>query len=240
MTTMKFSLAGIAASLALLASVNAEETQLFNGKDLSGWTGVEGFWSVEDGAITGRTTAENPAKQNTFLVWQGGKPGDFVLTFKYRLLNAEGKGEGYANSGVQYRSKVVDPAYWVVSGYQADMELGTNYSGILYEEKGRGILAKRGQKVVIEETEHPKKPKINVVGETTPSADVQAGIKQGDWNEYKIVAKGNVLEHWINGKLSVHVTDNTAIGAKEGVIALQLHQGKPMTAQFKDLVLTTE
>ena len=237
---MKTALYGIAASLALFVSTSAEETILFNGKDLTGWKGVEGFWSVKDGAITGTTTADNPAKKNTFLVWQDGKPGDFVLTFKYRLLDAEGKGEGYANSGVQYRSKVLDESYWVVGGYQADMELGSKYSGILYEEKGRGILALRGEKVVLEDGENQKKPKKNVVGETTPSADVQAGIKQGDWNDYKIVAKGNVVEHWINGKLSVHLTDNTAVAPKEGVIALQLHQGKPMTAQFKDLVLVSQ
>jgi len=237
---MKFALTGLAASLVLFVAANAAETQLFNGKDLTGWKGVEGFWSVKDGAITGTTTAENPAKKNTFLVWQGGKPGDFVLTFKYRMLDENGKGEGYANSGVQYRSQVLEEEYSVVGGYQADMELGKNYSGILYEEKGRGILAKRGQKVVIEEGADAKKAKINVVGETTPSAEVQAGIKQGDWNDYKIVAKGNVVEHWINGKLSIHVTDNTSVAPKEGVIALQLHQGKPMTAQFKDLVLTTE
>ncbi|MGA0900547.1 MAG: 3-keto-disaccharide hydrolase [Luteolibacter sp.] len=237
---MKTALFGIAASLALFVSTSAEETILFNGKDLTGWKGVEGFWSVKDGAITGTTTADNPAKKNTFLVWQDGKPGDFVLTFKYRLLDAEGKGEGYANSGVQYRSKVLDESYWVVGGYQADMELGSKYSGILYEEKGRGILALRGEKVVLEDGENQKKPKKNVVGETTPSADVQAGIKQGDWNDYKIVAKGNVVEHWINGKLSVHLTDNTAVAPKEGVIALQLHQGKPMTAQFKDLVLVSQ
>ena len=237
---MKLAITGIAASLALVISAQAEETKLFNGKDLTGWKGVEGFWSVKDGAISGTTTPENPAKGNTFLVWQGGKPGDFVLTFKYRLLDADGKGAGYANSGVQYRSKVVKEDYWVVSGYQADMELGTKWSGILYEEKGRGILAKRGQKVVIEDSDNPKKPKITVTGETTPSDEVQAGIKQGEWNDYKVVAKGNVVEHWINGKLSVHVTDKTSVAPKEGVIALQLHQGKPMTAQFKDLVLTTE
>jgi len=237
---MKLLTLTISASLALLLNAHAGETALFNGKDLTGWKGVEGFWSVEDGAITGRTTKENPAKKNTFLVWQGGKPGDFVLTFKYRLLDENGKGEGYANSGVQYRSQLLEEEYSVVGGYQADMELGKSYSGILYEEKGRGILAKRGQKVVIEDAQDLKRPKLNVVGETTPSADVQATIKQGEWNEYKIVAKGNVVEHWINGKLSVHVTDNSSVAPKEGVIALQVHQGKPMTAQFKDLVLVTE
>ena len=144
--------------MACAAVAVAGEQALFNGKDLSGWEGQQGFWSVEDGAITGRTTPENPARHNTFLVWQGGKPGDFVLTFKYRLLDAEGEGKGYANSGVQYRSKVVDPRKFIVAGYQADMELGKNYSGILYEEKGRGILARRGQQVVIQEGDKPNKP----------------------------------------------------------------------------------
>lgn len=240
---MKFALTGLVASfasLALFTSAHAEEIILFNGKDLTGWKGVEGFWSVKDGAITGTTTPDNPAKKNTFLVWQDGKPGDFVLTFKYRLLDANGEGKGYANSGVQYRSEVLEEEYSVVGGYQADMELGKKWSGILYEEKGRGILAKRGQKVVIEDGADAKKAKITVAGETTPSDEVQAGIKQGEWNDYKVVAKGNVVEHWINGKLSVHVTDNSSVAPKEGVIALQLHQGKPMTAQFKDLVLVTE
>lgn len=225
--------------MAVLAMAGAEQKTLFNGKDLAGWKGVAGFWSVEDGAITGRTTAENPAKQNTFLVW-GGEVSDFVLTFKYRLLDENGEAKGFANSGCQYRSKLVNEAYSVVSGYQADMELGMKYSGILYEEKGRGILAKRGEKVVIHEGANPKKPKIEVTGETEPSDAIQAAIQQGEWNDYKIVARGKHLQHYINGKLCVDVTDETAAGAKSGIIALQLHQGKPMTAQFKDLVLVTE
>ena len=80
--------------------------------------------------------------ENTFLIWDG-EAGDFELTFKYKLTDEDGKSEKFGNSGMQYRSKVVKPEYFVVSGYQADMECGKNYSGILYEEKGRGILAKR-------------------------------------------------------------------------------------------------
>ena len=44
----------------------------------------------------------------------------------------------------------------------------------------------------------------------------------------------------INGKQTVDVTDETAVGAKSGVLGLQLHAGQPMTVQFKDIVLTTE
>ncbi len=223
----------------------AGEKQLFNGKDLTGWKGFTELWSVEDGCITGKTQPDsaNPnkstLKSNTFLIWDG-EVSDFELTFKYKITDKDGKGEGFGNSGVQYRSKVVNPEGFVVAGYQADFEIGKTYSGILYEEKGRGILAKRGQKVVITEGEDPKKPKIEVTGEVGKSDEIQAGIHQGDWNEYRVVAKGNHLQHFINGKQTIDVTDETAVGAKTGVLALQIHAGAPFTVQFKDLTLKTE
>ncbi len=217
----------------------AAEKNLFNGKDLAGWKGQSEFWSVKDGAITGQTTKDVPVKENTFLIWDG-QVGDFVLTFKYKIVDENGKADGFGNSGVQYRSKVVKPEYSVVAGYQADFEVGKTYSGILYEEKGRGILAQRGQKVVISEGEAADKPKIAVTGEVGKSDEIQAAIHPADWNDYKIVAKGGHLQHFINGKQTVDVTDETAVGAKSGVLALQLHAGNPMTVQFKDLVLKTE
>ena len=227
--------------LALAASASfthAAEKQLFNGKDLTGWGGQPEFWSVKDGAITGSTTKDVPVKENTFLIWDG-QVGDFELRFKYRITDVNGKAEGFGNSGVQYRSKVVKAEYSVVAGYQADFEVGKSYSGILYEEKGRGILAQRGQKVVIREGGAPNKPKIEVTGEVGKSAEIQAAIHPADWNEYVIIAKGGHLQHFINGKPTVDVTDETAAGAKTGVIALQLHAGQPMTVQFKDIVLKT-
>jgi hypothetical protein len=205
--------------LALAASTalsSAAEKQLFNGKDLTGWKGQAEFWSVKDGAITGESTQATPVKENTFLIWEDGEVGDFELHFKYKF----GVAGDYGNSGMQYRSKVVKPEYSVVSGYQADCEVGKAYSGILYEEKGRGILAKRGQKVVLREGAAPNKPKIEV--------------------DYVVIAKGNHLQHFINGKLTVDVTDETAIGAKTGVLAIQLHAGKPMIVQVKDIVLKTD
>ena len=218
---------------------HAAEKNLFNGKDLSGWKGQPELWSVEDGAITGRTTRDVPAKENTFLIWDG-QVGDFVLTLQYRIVDENGKAEGFGNSGIQYRSKVVNPEYHVVSGYQADIEVGKTYSGILYEEKGRGILAQRGQKVVVHEGGEPSKPRVAVTGEIGNSEEIQAAIKPADWNEYKVVAKGNHLRHFINGRQTVDVTDETRQGARSGVLAFQLHAGKPMTVQFKDIVLTTE
>ncbi len=215
------------ALLALVSTAFAEDKNLFNGKDLTGWKGLD-FWSVEDGCITGRTTKEKPTKGNTFLVYKD-EVADFELTFKYKIIGG--------NSGVQYRSKLVDEKGYVVAGYQADFEAGKTYSGILYEEKGRGILAQRGQKTVIKEGAAPNKPKIEDAGEVGKSAEIQAKIKADDWNDYRIVAKGGHLQHFINGVQTIDVTDETALGAKKGILALQLHAGPAMVVQFKDLVL---
>jgi hypothetical protein len=219
------------ALLALASTAFAEDKNLFNGKDLTGWKGLD-FWSVEDGCIVGRTTKEKPTKGNTFLVYKD-EVADFELTFKYRITDVNGKSDGFGNSGVQYRSKVVDEKGFVVAGYQADFECGKSYSGILYEEKGRGILAQRGQKTVIKEGS--KKPEV--AGEVGKSAEIQAKIKPADWNEYRIVAQGGHLQHFINGVQTIDVTDETAVGAKKGILALQLHAGAPMKVEFKDLVL---
>ena len=89
-------------AIGLSCAVGALEAQegavsLFNGKDLAGWDGDPNFWTVKDGAITGVSTAENPVKTNTFLIWKGGTVKNFELWAKFRL---EGN-----NSGIQYRSK---------------------------------------------------------------------------------------------------------------------------------------
>jgi hypothetical protein len=204
---------------------------LFNGKDLSGWDGNPKFWSAKDGAITGQTTAANPAPGNTFLIWTNGTVGDFELHCSFKLV--PGDRQGFANSGIQYRSKVLDPANWVVGGYQADMEAGPNYTGILYEERFRGIMALRGERVVWD-----KEGKKQVVGSVGKAADIEACVKKGDWNEYVIIAKGNHLQQFVNGQLTVDVTDeDEAKRALSGVLALQLHAGPPMTVQFKDIRL---
>ncbi len=146
--------------------------RIFNGKDLTGWEGNPKLWSVKDGAITGQTTAENPAKGNTFLIWTNGTPSDFELRCSFKLVPGDSK--GFANSGIQYRSKVVDPANWVVGGYQADMEAGPTYTGILYEERFRGIMAQRGEKVVWD-----KDDKKQVVGSVGDAAAIEGVLEEG-------------------------------------------------------------
>jgi uncharacterized protein (TIGR03067 family) len=207
-------------------------TSIFNGKDLTGWDGNPALWSVKDGAIVGRTD-EHPIKNNTFLIWTNGQPGDFELrcSFKIEPLNTV----GFANSGIQYRSKVLDPKGWVVGGYQADMEAGKTYTGILYEERMRGILATRGEKVVLDKNCEKK-----VTGSLGSSDEIQAAIKQADWNDYVIIAQANHLQQFINGKQTIDVTDECeSKRAMNGVLALQLHAGQPMKVQFRDLRLKT-
>lgn len=240
---MKKSLLTTLALFAISTFAQSEEKNLFNGTDLTGWEGKPELWSVKDGCITGQTQPDPAApgksllKGNTFLIWKAGEVSDFELTLKYKIVDANGKAEGFGNSGIQYRSKIVDPANFVVAGYQADFETTKKYSGILYEEKGRGILALRGQKVAVREGADAKKPKIEVTGSVGNADEIQAGIHPAEWNEYKVVAKGGHLQHFINGKQTVDVTDETAVGAKSGVLALQIHAGAPMTVQFKDIVL---
>jgi hypothetical protein len=196
---------------------------LFNGKDLTGWKGNTKLWSVENGAIVGRTSAEKPLQKNTFLVWDG-EVSDFELDFDYRI-------EG-GNSGVQYRSKLIDADEFIVGGYQADIDATLNFAGINYEEKGRGILAKRGKRATVD-----AEGKITEE-EFAKDEDLKKVIKTDDWNHYRVVAKGNKLSHFINGTLMSETIDNQkSKAATKGILALQIHTGPPMTVQFKNLRL---
>lgn len=219
-----------AAATLSAADVEPGFKSLFNGTDLSGWEGNPKLWSVKDGTITGITGSDADTKinHNTFLVWKGGEVADFELRLSYRIEKG--------NSGIQYRSKVSENGKFgpIVGGYQADFEAGKTYSGILYEERGRGILAQRGQKTVIKEADG--KTKVEVTGSVGDTKEIQAKIKHEDWNDYVVIAKGNHLQHFINGQLTVDVTDEqSAKAAKSGALALQIHVGPPMVVQFKNI-----
>jgi type 1 glutamine amidotransferase len=222
---------GVSCLIARGGSLKAQDgfVSMFNGQDLTGWSGSPDLWSVRDGTIVGQTTPEKPAKENTFLIWTNSRPADFEMRCSFKIT--ANNSAGFANSGVQFRSRIVKPSYWVISGYQADMEWGPNYTGGLYEEKARGILASRGDKLTI----HADGSK-ETTGSLGDRAELEKEIHHGDWNEYVIIAKGNHLQQFINGKEMIDVTDEqTGKAAFAGVIALQLHQGQPMKVEFKDL-----
>jgi len=202
--------------------------EIFNGKDLSGWKGNPKLWSVEDGAITGKTTEEDPIQFNTFLIWDEGKVGDFELELDYRIGAA-------GNSGIQYRSKVLKEEDFVVGGYQADIDATMKFAGINYEEKGRGILAQRGQRVTLGSE---GKKEEETFGDTN---ELGEKIKKEQWNHYRIVAKGNKLSHYINDQLMSEVIDNDKKNAaQEGVLAFQVHRGPAMVIQFRNVRLKAD
>ena len=219
----------ITLSLALLLlpalqafAVEEEFKSLFNGKDLTGWAGKSEFWSVKDGAIFGETTPDRPTQGNTFLVWQGGEVDDFVFKAKVRFSGN--------NSGVQYRSEHVGPAKnYVMKGYQADLHPKPEYFGMLYAEKWRGIVAQRFQKVVV-----GPDGKAEVMGEV---GDKTQKLVDQEWNELTIVAVGNRQIHQVNGVTTMDLTDNHPEAKREGLLGLQLHAGKPMKVEFKDIQL---
>jgi hypothetical protein len=201
-----------------------EVTVLFDGETLNGWRGRDDLWKAKDGEIVGITTDEDPIQENTFLIYNDEVAGDFELTFQFKL-------EG-GNSGVQYRSRVVDEDKFVLSGYQADIDSTNKFAGILYEEKGRGILAKRGEIVTIQAD--GKK----VVESFATAEDLAQGIHLGQWNDYRVVARGNQLEHFINEARMIQVNDLQADkAAGSGLIGLQLHRGPAMTVRFKNVTI---
>jgi len=173
---------------------------LFDGKTLEGWVGDPELWSVQDGVIVG-SSENKKLPRNSFLATKE-TYGDFVLRLKFKLRNH--------NSGVQIRSKLHDG--YRVTGYQADIA-DNQFLGILYEEGGRGILAR-------------------VNGD-----EVKKHVNEGDWNEYEITAQGNKITQKLNGFTTVEYTETNADIPTKGVIALQLHAGPPMMISFKDIEL---
>ena len=197
-------------------------TVLYGGGDLTQWAGRTDLWSAENGEIVGRTSDKDPIDANTFLIWQGDQPANFELTAQFKI-------EG-GNSGIQYRSKVLDEDKFIVGGYQADIDFTNKFAGILYEEKGRGILANRGESVTIAADGEKSKKSFG------DAEKLAAGIHPGEWNDFRIVADGNKLQHFINETMTAEVIDEQSDrSSPRGVIALQIHRGPAMTVRFKNI-----
>jgi glucose/arabinose dehydrogenase/cytochrome c551/c552 len=196
---------------------------LFDGVSLAGWSGDAEHWSVKDGCIVGRSTAERPLERSIYLFWDG-EADDFDLTFEYRIVGG--------NSGLQYRSERLPDGE--VAGYQADIEDGPNYTGILYESAGRGIMAERGARLRI------AADGARSLG--TPLGDpaqLMTSVRAGEWNRYRVLAVGATLVHEVNGVRMVEVVDEERGRARaRGTFALQLHQGPPMEVRFRDMRMT--
>jgi putative heme-binding domain-containing protein len=212
-----------AALLLLAATAAAQEPgeSIFDGRTLHGWDGDPRIWSVQDGAITG-SSAGVRLTANTFLIWRGGELEDFELTCELRL-------RGSNNSGIQYRSRELGDD-WQVAGYQADVNPQPDHLGMLYDERGRGIVALRGQRVEVD-AEGGKR----ILGRTAPD-DGQA-IDLGQWHRMRIVARGNRLLHELDGVVTADVVDRYRDRRRAGLLALQVHAGPEMQVQYRSLRL---
>jgi len=199
---------------------------LFDGKTLDGWSGDRNIWSVADGAITGRTTAESKLRENNFLIWKDAVE-DFELRLKFRLQNG--------NSGIYYRclqrkegQTFRDP----VVGTQADFDASGRWTGVIMEYLLRNVLAERGQKVLIDEN-----GKLEVVGSVGNPEELLAAVKLDQYNDYTVIAKGGHVVLKINGKTMCELDDQDPRRIVRGVLAVQVHVGPPMQVWFKDIFL---
>jgi hypothetical protein len=226
-------------------AVSAEEdgfVQIFDGKTLDNWEGDTAYWSVKDGSLVGQITPETLLKTNSFIIWRGGKTDDFELKTEFRIT------EG-GNSGINYRSEQLTDIPNALRGYQADIDGKNNYTGQNYEERKRTTLAYRGEKAIINAQPNPQEEgslranvKNNawtmreVTGSLGSQDSLRALIKTNDWNTCHIIARGNRLQHYINGVLMSDVTDNDEVNRKlTGLLGVQVHVGPPMTVEYRNI-----
>ena len=198
---------------------------LFDGQTLDGWDGDRTIWSVRDGAITGETRADTGLKENNFLIWKD-QVENFELRLKFRL-------EG-GNSGIYYHAQKRRPGQTQgdpLIGTQADFDASGRWTGVIMEYLLRGVLAERGQKVVIDEQGQKQ---------VTPCGDpaqLLAAVKANAWNDYAVSAKDGNVALQINGVTMCEVADRDPKRLVHGWLAVQVHVGAPMRVQFKDIYL---
>lgn len=197
--------------------------RLFNGRDLKGWRGNPAIWSVQDGAISGRTTPDTQIAENDFLIWNGGEVENFELRLQYRILSG--------NSGIYFRSRERTSARpEALVGCQADISADQRWTGVVMEYTRRGILAERGQRTTIKNA-----GEIEVTGEVGDPRLLLDSVKENDWNDYTVLADHGHLLLKINGTTMCEVHDEDPWRIKSGKLALQVHRGPPMTVQFKNI-----
>jgi hypothetical protein len=180
---------------------------LFDGKSLHGWEGNPDYFRVEEGAIVAGTL-EDKIPNNEFLCTEQ-EFDDFELIFEVRL-----KGEG-DNAGVQFRSHRV-PNDHEVSGYQCDVGRAWNRPvwGALYDESRRNKVLAEG-----------------------PAESVEKWLRKDDWNELRVIARGNRIQLFLNGQQTVDYVEQQPASeiSRSGIIGLQIHSGPPTEAWYRKI-----
>lgn len=217
--------------------------KIFDGKSLDTWEGDPLYWRVENGNLVGEVKPETLLKNNTFIIWQGEEPGDFELKLEFRITEA-------GNSGINYRSELVDSIPYTLRGYQADIDGRRVYTGQNYEERKRTTLAYRGEKSGIDTQPDPDTPGSLKAGvqnnawqyrkilDTLGDPDSLKGkIKPDQWNSCHLMVKGNRMQHYINDILMSEVIDNDSVNRKmDGLLGFQVHVGPPMKVEYRNML----
>ena len=194
-------------------------TPIFNGRDLDGWKQDGDFFRAANGILVGETTQEKPCPVSQYLVYAKEQLADFDLRGSFRLSER-------ANSGFQVRSS---DSTTTDTGYQADMDGSGKIVGFFYCT-GQHLVGERGADVVLAAPMRKKTVRF------ADDKELQAAYRPGEWNDFRIVAKGRILAMWINGVRTVSVTDSRKNFLPDtGYISIQLHKGHPMKAEFRDL-----
>jgi hypothetical protein len=227
-------------------------TQIFDGRTLKDWDGNPDVWKVEDGAIVAESTAARRVG-STFIIWRGGEPADFELKL-------EMKAGTDIHSGVFYRGKVgappprpsaparssappaaprpqpgvpADPK-WNVIGYGLDFDYPLDNVGNVQDtSRSETQIGWRGHVVRMEPGQRPRS--IGVIGDRDRMKDV---VRQGEWNQLHVIARGNTITHIVNGQLmAIVIDDDPAVRRASGVIALQIEQYGTGRVAFRNIWL---
>lgn len=197
----------------------ADWVSLFDGTTLNGWDGRSDVWKVDAGTITGEV-AHGPSSvsDTTYIFWKGGDVADFEL-------KAEIKTDGrFVNSGILYRAFVLAPpgrgganAPYKLGGPQLDFDAAGRYAGQYFDTaNGRLLTARRGQVVAQGDS-------AEVIGSVGDDDALGRFVKNGDWNQLRIIAHGKTLLHMVNGHVTAILVDrDPAKFRPKGLLALQL------------------
>jgi hypothetical protein len=218
--------------------------QIFDGKTLNGWEGDPTYWRVEDGNLVGEITAQTLVKNNTFIIWRGGRPADFELTLEYRITTT-------GNSGINYRSEELKDLPHALKGYQSDIDGQNRYTGQNYEERARTTLAYIGEQVTVNAMKNASDSiqkyiknnawtERNVTGSLGDPDLLKSKIKVDGWNSCHLIIRGNRLQHFVNDSLMSDVTDNDPVNRRnEGLLGVQVHVGPAMKVEYRNIRLKT-
>ncbi len=182
---------------------------LFNGRDLNGWRGVEGLWKWQDGELVGTARLNGKTLSDNSALCSIKKYQNFELLFEVKLesYSSVGRDSKALNSGIQFRSSVVDQTSFKVAGPQAD--IGGKYWGGLWGEATTGMMHEVDARLI------------------------ESIVKEGEWNQYRLVVEGDRVSIKVN---SVETVDRRFPNLpKDGILGFQLHRGLTMTARFRNI-----